>query len=45
MTLDIDRSPFFTSDRIGLRSTLRVGFGRPACMGHLTSPVKPDGCD
>lgn len=43
--LDIDRSPFFTSERIGLRSTLRVGFGRPACMGAPDEPVEPDGCD
>ncbi len=29
VTLDIDRSAFFTSDRIGVRSTLRVSWGFP----------------
>lgn len=29
VTLDIDRSAFFTSDRIGVRSTLRVAWGFP----------------
>ena len=35
-TLDVDASPFFTSDRIAVRATLRVGFGWP----HPASVVK-----
>jgi HK97 family phage major capsid protein len=29
VTLDVDASPFFTSDRVAVRATLRVGFGFP----------------
>ena len=36
VTLDLDRSAFFTSDRIGVRSTLRVAWGFP----HPASVVK-----
>lgn len=36
VTLDIDASAFFTSDRIAVRSTMRVGFGWP----HPASVVK-----
>lgn len=36
VTLDIDRSAFFTSDRIGVRSTLRVSWGHP----HPSSIVR-----
>lgn len=41
-TLDVDASPFFTSDRIAIRATLRVAFGWP----HPQSVVRidlPDG--
>jgi HK97 family phage major capsid protein len=36
VTLDLDKSAFFTSDRIGVRSTLRVSYGWP----HPASVVK-----
>lgn len=35
-TLDIDTSPFFTSDRVAIRTTLRVAFGHP----HPAAVVK-----
>jgi hypothetical protein len=37
-TLDLDSSAFFTSDRIGIRATLRVAFGWP----HEASLVRLD---
>lgn len=36
VTLDIDSSAYFTSDRIAVRSTMRVGFGWP----HPASVVR-----
>lgn len=35
-TLDVDASPFFTSDRVAVRTTLRVAFGHP----HPAAVVK-----
>jgi len=29
VTLDVDRSAYFTTDRIGIRATMRIGFGYP----------------
>lgn len=36
VTLDVDRSAYFTSDRIAIRATMRIGFGYP----HPASIVK-----
>jgi len=38
VTLDVDTSAFFTSDRVGVRTTLRVGFGwpHPASIVRIT---------
>lgn len=29
VTLDIDRSAYFSSDRVAIRATMRIGFGMP----------------
>jgi hypothetical protein len=39
VTLDIDASPFFTSDRIAVRAAMRIGFGigvHPGSIVHIT---------
>lgn len=36
VTIDVDRSPYFESDRVGIRATMRVGFA----FGHEASVVK-----